>query len=51
MAERGITSLTPISPGTNISFAKCGYQLGGTLINNTRISGSIESMNRWHKAS
>ena len=38
-----------ISPGMNITFAKCGYIFGGTLINNTQISGSIESMNLWHK--
>jgi hypothetical protein len=34
----------------NITFAKCGYIFGGTLINNTQISGSIESMNLWHKS-
>ncbi len=38
-----------VSPGMNITFAKCGYTYGGTLINNTQISGSIESMNLWYK--
>ncbi len=28
-------------------FAKCGYIFGGTLINNTQISESIENMNLW----
>ncbi|MDD4047577.1 MAG: putative beta-lysine N-acetyltransferase, partial [Clostridia bacterium] len=38
------------SYGMNISFAKHRYQYCGTLINNTNISGSIESMNVWYKA-
>lgn len=38
-----------ISAGINISFAKSGYTFGGRLINNTNISGKIESMNVWHK--
>jgi len=38
------------SPGMNITFAKKGYEFAGTLINNTNISGSIESMNIWYKA-
>jgi len=38
-----------MSPGMNITFAKLGYQFTGTLINNTNISGSIESMNVWYK--
>ncbi len=37
------------SPGMNITFAKCGYEYGGRLINNTNISGNIESMNIWYK--
>lgn len=53
MAKRNIATLytiaRAISPGMNITFAKCGYAFGGTLINNTQISGSIESMNLWHK--
>jgi putative beta-lysine N-acetyltransferase len=39
-----------ISPGMNITFAKCSYIFGGTLINNTQISGSIESMNLWYRS-
>lgn len=38
-----------ISHGINIIFAKMGYEYGGTLLNNTNISGSLESMNVWHK--
>ena len=39
-----------LSPGMNITFARHGYAYGGTLVNNTNISGSIESMNIWYKA-
>ena len=38
-----------VSPGMNITFAKLGYIFGGRLINNTNISGQIESMNVWYK--
>ena len=38
------------SPGINIVFTKNAYQYGGRLINNTHISGHIESMNVWYKA-
>ncbi|MFC1762501.1 putative beta-lysine N-acetyltransferase [Planctomycetota bacterium] len=38
-----------VSPGMNITFAQCGYQYNGRLINNTHISGQIESMNVWSK--
>jgi len=37
------------SYSTNIAFSKLNYLYGGTLINNTNICGSIESMNVWHK--
>ncbi|MGB8456055.1 MAG: putative beta-lysine N-acetyltransferase [Anaerocolumna sp.] len=37
------------SAGMNITFAKNGYTYAGTLINNTDISGQIESMNVWYK--
>lgn len=37
------------SYGMNATFAKAGYSFGGTLINNTNISGDIESMNVWYK--
>lgn len=35
--------------GINIIFAKRDYRFGGRLINNTNISGCIESMNVWYK--
>jgi beta-lysine N6-acetyltransferase len=38
-----------LSPGMNITFAKLGYTFGGTLVNNTNISGSIETMNVWFR--
>jgi putative beta-lysine N-acetyltransferase len=38
-----------MSPGMNITFAKLDYIYSGTLINNTDISGNIESMNVWYK--
>ncbi len=37
------------SVGMNLTFARMGYQLSGTLINNTNIAGRIESMNVWYK--
>ncbi|MFC1875692.1 putative beta-lysine N-acetyltransferase [Thermodesulfobacteriota bacterium] len=39
-----------LSPAMNILFAREGYAFGGTLVNNTHISGRIESMNVWYKA-
>jgi len=51
MTERGITTWYTIaralSAGMNITFAKAGYRHAGTLVNNTDISGTIESMNVW----
>lgn len=38
------------SYGMNICFAQNGYQFAGTLVKNTQISGSLESMNVWYKA-
>ncbi len=38
-----------LSAGMNVTFARCGYTFGGTLVNNTNICGKIESMNVWHK--
>ena len=38
-----------LSPAMNILFAGKGYAFGGTLVNNTNISGRIESMNIWYK--
>jgi putative beta-lysine N-acetyltransferase len=53
MKEAGMkTSYTiarSLSPGMNITFSKCGYSYGGTLKNNTNISGAIQSMNVWYK--
>lgn len=36
-------------PGMNKTFLKSGYKYSGTLINNTNIGGSIESMNIFYK--
>lgn len=38
-----------MSAGMNITFSKNGYKYGGPLVNNTDISGQIESMNVWYK--
>ncbi len=38
-----------VSYGMNKTFANADYTYGGTLVNNTQISGKIESMNVWHK--
>lgn len=38
------------SPGMNVTFARNGYTFSGTLTHNTQISGTLESMNVWHKA-
>jgi putative beta-lysine N-acetyltransferase len=52
--SRGIRSFFTIaraySFGMNITFARNGYSFGGTLVNNTNISGDLESMNVWYKA-
>ncbi len=53
MKKRGIktayTIARAVSYGMNITFARQGYALAGTLVNNTNISGSLESMNVWYK--
>lgn len=53
VAEAGIKTCFTIaratSFGMNITFARNGYVFAGTLINNTQISGSLESMNVWFK--
>jgi putative beta-lysine N-acetyltransferase len=53
MVNREITTAYTIaramSPGMNVTFSKMGYIYAGTLVNNTDISGSIESMNIWYK--
>ncbi len=38
-----------VSFGMNLTFAKRGYRYGGTLTQNTQISGSLECMNIWYK--
>ena len=38
-----------LSYGMNITFGQGAYKFAGTLINNTNISGSLESMNVWYK--
>ncbi|MGE4282393.1 MAG: putative beta-lysine N-acetyltransferase [Clostridia bacterium] len=54
MKKKGIktayTIARAISYGMNITFSKRGYIFTGTLVNNTNISGGIESMNVWYKA-
>ena len=54
MRARGIVNAYTIaraySFGMNITFARNVYQFGGTLTNNTNISGSMESMNVWFKS-
>ncbi|TCD48703.1 putative beta-lysine N-acetyltransferase [Chlorobium sp. N1] len=51
MRARGMKTAYTIaraaSAGMNITFARAGYLFGGTLVNNTNISGGIESMNVW----
>jgi putative beta-lysine N-acetyltransferase len=39
-----------VSYGVNIIFSKMGYKYSGTLLNNTNISGSLQSMNLWYKS-
>lgn len=38
-----------LSFGMNITFGRHGYTYAGTLINNTQIASSIESMNVWYR--
>ncbi len=53
MIQRGIktfyTIARALSFGMNITFSKLDYKYTGTLINNTNISGGLESMNVWYK--
>ncbi|MFN2355724.1 MAG: putative beta-lysine N-acetyltransferase [Desulfopila sp.] len=53
MAEAAIKTCYTIaratSFGMNITFARSHYTFAGTLINNTQISGALESMNVWYK--
>ena len=54
MKAKGIKTTYTIaraaSPGINSTFGRAGYHFSGRLKNNTNISGSIESMNVWHKS-
>jgi putative beta-lysine N-acetyltransferase len=53
MKTQGIKTLYTIarlkSVGMNKTFLRCNYSYAGTLINNTNISGNIESMNVYYK--
>lgn len=53
MRNRGMacayTIARAISYPMNLTFSRLGYGLGGLLINNTNISGQIETMAVWHK--
>jgi len=53
MASRSILTFYTIARSEslpmNCTFASLGYHFGGTLINNTQISGKLESMNIWYK--
>jgi lysine 2,3-aminomutase len=53
MQLAGVKTLYTIArlkePGMNKTFINAGYQYTGTLVNNTNISGSIESMNIFYK--
>ncbi len=53
MHRRGLHTLFTIaravSYGMNITFARRGFEYGGTLTRNTQISGCLECMNIWHK--
>ena len=53
MIHQGMRTLFSIaralSPAMNMTFGNTDYLYGGTLVNNTNISGRIESMNVWYK--
>ncbi|MEZ5334468.1 MAG: putative beta-lysine N-acetyltransferase [Methanolobus sp.] len=53
MRKRGIktayTIARAVSYGMNTVFSRSSYIYAGTLVNNTNISGGIESMNIWYK--
>ncbi|MCY6371416.1 putative beta-lysine N-acetyltransferase [Clostridium ganghwense] len=53
MKSRGIkmaySIARAVSFGMNVTFSKKEYTFAGTLVNNTNISGGIESMNVWYK--
>ncbi len=47
--QTAFTIARAASHPVNITFARAGYAYGGTLVNNTQICGSFESMNVWYK--
>ncbi|WP_319524368.1 putative beta-lysine N-acetyltransferase [uncultured Desulfosarcina sp.] len=47
--KTAFTIARAVSYGINIMFARCGYTFAGTLVNNTNISGRVQSMNIWYK--
>jgi GNAT superfamily N-acetyltransferase len=47
--KTAFTIARAVSYGINIMFARAGYAFGGTLVNNTNISGRVQSMNIWYK--
>jgi beta-lysine N6-acetyltransferase len=53
MANEGIQTAYTIARSTSIgmnkTFARQGFHFGGTLVNNTLIGDTIESMNVWYK--
>lgn len=53
MKSQGIQTVYSIARSLslpmNCIFSSSGYKYGGTLLNNTHISGQIESMNIWYK--
>lgn len=48
-ARTAYTIARALSYGMNITFGRQGYTYAGTLINNTQIADSIESMNVWYR--
>lgn len=52
LGDKGVqtfyTIARAVSVGMNVTFSRAGYEFAGTLVNNTQISGSIESMNVWY---
>jgi putative beta-lysine N-acetyltransferase len=48
--KTAFTIARSVSYGINIMFARGGYSFAGTLVNNTNISGRVQSMNIWYKS-
>jgi len=48
--QTAFTIARAVSYGINVMFARAGYTFGGTLVNNTNISGRVQSMNVWYKS-